>query len=171
MIPAVQTLVWLGLVGTAIVNPPLGGLGLILGYAIADKSFALVNVGELLRFPLFITEPVLTVLLIRALILSIRTHRLQDWQIHLRSPWFWFYGVGLFNIVLGLLFSGPIMVFRDAAIVFYGFITQITVVYVKNIRHIKTIFFVVMGGLVVRLILEYFIPVFDHGTWNVGKFG
>lgn len=170
MIQSVQTAIWFVLVGAAVFNPPLGGLGLLLGYALADKSFALVNIGELIHFPLFITEPVLIVLLIRAVIKSFRERRFQDWQIRLRSPWFWFYGVGLLNILTGFLFSGPIFVLRDAVIVFYGVIAQITVVYVRNIRHIKTIFFVVLGGLVLRLILVNFNPVFDQGVTSFGMY-
>ncbi len=53
-----QNVLWLGLVGLAVINPPLGGLGLLAGYALGEKTFALINGGALIKFPLFITEPV-----------------------------------------------------------------------------------------------------------------
>lgn len=162
--------IWFLVVGTAAVNPALAGLGLIFGYTLGGKIFALINIGELTGFPLFITEPVLLILLARAVAISFRQRRLAEWRIHPRSAWLWFYAVGALNALIGLMYSSPVPVLRDSVIVFYGVIAQITVTYVTKLRHVSAIFFAVLAALFIRLSLELVHPMFGHGSTTYGLY-
>jgi hypothetical protein len=156
-----NSVVWILLVATTAIAPGLGALGLIFGFSLADKLFALINIADLVRLPLFITEPVLFILLIRAIIVSFRKGELLTWPLSWRSPWFWFYVIGLYNVAVGAASGNIIEVVRDAAMVFYAVVAQITTVYVRDTRTIKRIYLTLLLGLCVRMVLQIFSPVFS----------
>ncbi len=165
-----ESVIWFSLTLLSLIAPPFGGLGLLLGYTLADKAFALINIASLIRFPLFITEPVLAILLVRAFFHSLRNNSFDQWQIHWKSPWAWFYVVGFVNILFGLLSASPVLVLRDAVIVFYAVVTQITLAYVRTLRNVKIVFFVLLGGLLLRFLLQYIAPVFGCGSPTYGMY-
>jgi hypothetical protein len=160
----IEIVMFAGLILTSAIFPAVGGLGLLLGYVLADKSFALLNTVNSLHIPLFITEPVLGILLLRAVFVYRQDGRwavIKQWW---KSPWFWFYSIGLWNVIVGLSYYPAILVLRDSAIVFYGIITQITLAFVKKPSHLKVLFFTVLGGLFLRYVLQYFFDVFGFNS-------
>lgn len=166
----IQGIIWAFLMGLSIFNPMAGGLALLFGYAIAGKFFALINIYEFIKVPLFITEPVLFILLVRAVEISIKEHRLSEWEINTKNPWLWFYLVGMIGICRGYLYAGMVSVLRDAMIVFYGVVAQITIAYVRNIRHIKTIYIVVLVSLILRLFMQPVGWIFYYGVSEFGMY-
>ncbi len=144
--------------------PPLGGLLLLVGYTLADRSFAILNLSQWLHAPIFITEAVLAPVLART---AYQTYRQRDFaalELSWRSPWLGFYLVGALNTINGLLVNPLYGVLRDAAIVYYGIIAQITLCYVKKPSHVRVVFFTVFGAIILRALLQFLSPVFTYGS-------
>ncbi|MCB4755524.1 MAG: hypothetical protein LHV69_00575 [Elusimicrobia bacterium] len=137
---------------------------LLLGYALGDRSFAVLNLSQFTGLPIFITEPVLFILLLRGAITTAREKTFSKWMLDWKSPWLWFYAIGLLNIFRGLLVDHWILALRDAMLVFYGLITQIVITYVKTPNQVKRIYFTVLLGLLVRYALHFRFEFFSPST-------
>lgn len=142
----------------------------MFGYSLADRSFALINIGHLIKFPLFVTEAVLGVLFLKTLFPILKEKRYSLSFGIMKSPWFWFFGVGFLNVFMGIFRHHPIEVMRDAVLIFYAFITFLVPVYVKGTRHIKIIYGVVFLGLTLRLFLQFVNGAFSVYTVTAGMY-
>lgn len=142
-----QTVLWFSLVALTLWRPAWGGLGLLFGYAVADRAFALIYF-RVFSIPLFITEAVLGVMCLH-LARDMKKERLVL-PISWRSPWFWFLTAGGISLLRGLLQYNPVWVLRDAALAYYAVITLLVLRYARDPKAIPFVFWTLLGGLVAR---------------------
>ncbi len=153
--------VWIGLAALTAIFPPLGALGLLLGYALADRTFSFFYM-PVFSIPIFISEMVLGLMILN---LCIRQPLLLKVKaIPWKSPWLWFVLLSLINLLRGLAESNFVLVVRDAAIAYYAVITWLALNYAKDKKAVYAIFWALLGGLIFQQMYRW------EALWKDGEF-
>lgn len=160
MTSSIGQVIWFCLFALTAIVPPWGALGLLFGYALADRSFSFFYV-PVFSIPIFISEMVLAVMGIHLLIRQ-RSKAFEGWT--WKSPWTFFITLGVVNIFRGLAAFDFVLVLRDAAIVYYSVITWLALRYAHGKKAIYAIFWVLLTGLLVQQILRW------KPLWRDGEF-